>query len=145
MSLIMKCRTDRALIVCGVRDRKGVFRLPIHSDELPGLEIGVDRASPINPQLMETLVTVVGHSPREYEIEQDLVLNMKFNDGSLCTAFLATHMGEPQPDHSKYPRLVDVLKAFPANQNRKELLKAFQYFSSGLRSDLKALTPSDLK
>lgn len=144
MSLLIKCKTSRALVICGLRDPKGIFRIPISSNELPGIEFSVNHSLPINPQILENLAAETKAEGRLFDIEQSLTLTMYLNNGEECTAYIANYFGPESVKHTEFPKIIDVLRAFPANKNRKEFMKAFQYFSVGLKDDIQALTPEDL-
>lgn len=144
MSLLLKCKTSKALVICGMRDPKGIFRIPIASKELPGIEFVVNHSLPINPQILESLLASTKAEGRLFKVEQSLTLSMYLNSGEECTAYIAHYFGPASVKHSEFPKIIDVLRAFPANKNRKEFMKAFQYFSVGLKDDIQALTPEDL-
>lgn len=144
MSLLIKCKTSKALVICGMRDPKGIFRIPISSSELPGIEFEVNHSLPINPQILDNLSAEINADGRLFKVEQSLTLSMFLNNGEECTTYIANYFGPESLKHAEFPKIIDVLRAFPANKNRKEFMKAFQYFSVGLKDDIQALTPEDL-
>ncbi len=147
MSLIVKCPTDYAVLLCAVPDERGVLRFPSNdSTELPGLNFAVEAGLPINDQLIQVAEkTLNARLHGKLDVSQDFADPVVRVDGQPATLYVATVAEGAKRSDSSWPSLPEILRALPKNKGRVPYLRAWQILTGGLKLDTKAVDMADVE
>jgi len=130
----IKCPTDKAILLVGIRDEKGILRFPTKSSHLPGLFFDVDHDVPINLQIIQAAETFLGESNLgpDLGIFQSFRGDVKLENHGYASLYLAqlTHIKDVDP--TTWSTMADLLRSMPANKNRVLYMLALQVFAGGL-------------
>lgn len=147
MSLLVKCPTDFAVLLCAVPDERGVLRFPSNdSTEIPGLNFAVQAGEPINDQLIHVAEkTLNARLQGRLDISQEFADPVTRSDGQQATLYVATVAEGAKKSDASWPSLPDILRALPKDKGRVPYLRAWQILTGGLKLETKAVDMAEVE
>lgn len=130
----IKCPTDKAVVLVGIKDANGIFRFPSQSSHTPGLFFDVNPDTPINLQIIEVIQNFLGETDLglHLAIYQNFRGDLKLNAEKDVSLYLAVLSKINDIDPSTWPTMADHLRAMPIHKNRVTYMLALQVFAGGL-------------
>ncbi|TWW12171.1 hypothetical protein E3A20_03230 [Planctomyces bekefii] len=140
------CKTDRAILILGVPDDRGVLFFPSNrADELPGLHLDVKPLLPIFDQLTGLASAVLKQDvARSLHLFDEFADEIAINDSDKGTVFVGTLSQVTKPEGGPWAVMPAILRALPKTRVRLPYLRAWQILQGGLKLNTKAVDPAEL-